>query len=187
LTPRPPRRFALVAFIALACGPRTPPSAAPASAQPLPPPHPAAPPLPPGVPTEAAALVPLLVARDAAPTLCGDLAIRLPDAARRVAALAALAEQVAAPPWAAIRAADCLAREAPALAGPPLLRWAPNPAHLGLTLAALQRLDDLPADLALALAAAAWAGGAAPAPVRAAILRAERPEVRAVVEEATAP
>lgn len=90
---------------------------------------------------------------------CDAIAVEHPKD-RRVAAFVAVAEGVEVPPWVPVAAAGCVAelgREPVARAA--VDRWIADPSRMGLAVAALGRLDALPADVAAPLALAAVARG----------------------------
>lgn len=100
-----------------------------------------------------------------------------------VADLLRIVDEVTMPPWAPMRAADCLVREhakVPVVTGA-LREWVVDPAHMGLARLVVTRIDALDPTLAVDLASRAWAADIDRPFLKRHLGRSLRPEVRAVV------
>jgi len=85
------------------------------------------------------------------------------------------------PPWAPMRAADCLVRGHAAEVQPSIEGWVTDPAVIGLGRLVLSDLDAMPVEVAVPVARRALAGPLADV-ARSRIARSAHPEVRAVGE-----
>lgn len=85
------------------------------------------------------------------------------------------------PPWAPMRAADCLVRRHAAEVQPSLEAWVTDPAVAGLGRMVLADLDAMPVEVAVPVARTALGGHLAEL-ARSRIAASARPEVRAVGE-----
>lgn len=95
-------------------------------------------------------------------------------------ALEAIVDTVTAPPWAPMRAAQCLIDGHAAAAQARFERWVEDPALKGLGRLVLGQLDRLPVEVAVAVSRKALAGSD-PALARERIAAAQAPELRALV------
>lgn len=118
-----------------------------------------------GQTTEAAAQA--LAPTDAGYAVYRALSVRDPEPAcaevealspTPVATLLEVIDRAQQPPWAGMRAANCLIQGHGAEVQPQLLAWVASPDTRGLALLVLDQLDALPQDVALAVATAALAG-----------------------------
>lgn len=100
-----------------------------------------------------------------------------------VETLLRMVEQVQAPPWVPMRAAECLATRYATEVRPQLEQWVTRPDTRGLGRLVLDRLDALPPPLARDLATLALEQGPEPERARARILRVEHPDLRTLAEE----
>jgi hypothetical protein len=100
-------------------------------------------------------------------------------AAEPVPALAGIAENLDMPPWAGMRAADCLLLGHATASQEHIVGWVGDPETKGLALLALKQLDEMPLDVSLSVATAALAGPHADL-ARARIAEVQTPEVRAL-------
>jgi hypothetical protein len=114
--------------------------------------------------------------RDGSPP-CAELEAGLPDA---VASLKAVVANVSMPPWAPMRAAECLIAGHSASVRGDLVAWVTEPGLKGLGLLALNKLDAMPTDVAVEVARAAVERGPDPAAARVRVARASEPTVAAV-------
>lgn len=99
-----------------------------------------------------------------------------------VPTLLQMVDEAQQPPWVPMRAAECLVVRHPEEIRDRLDRWVVEPELRGLGLLVINRLDDLPLDLAKELAARAIAEGPEPEKTKARLLRLETPELRALGE-----
>lgn len=100
-----------------------------------------------------------------------------------VPALLFIVEHAEQPPWAAIRAAACLASRHAEAVQPHLLRWVSSPETRGLGIVTLNLLDQMPAPVASAVAQGALQGPLAQ-DARARLLLAQSADLRALAQEA---
>ncbi|MEN0067868.1 MAG: hypothetical protein AAGA48_37410 [Myxococcota bacterium] len=120
----------------------------------------------------------LLSARHAVP--CETVTATSPDP---VEDLLVVVEQVSMPPWAPMRAADCLIRQhaADVRVVDELQEWVVDPARKGLGRLVMTRIDALDAPMAVDLARRAWAANLDARFVERRLLRSANPDIRAVV------
>lgn len=97
--------------------------------------------------------------------------------------LAWVVANVPAPPWAGVKAAECLVLHHADAAGPLFHAWVTDPELMGLGWVVLRHLDAMPQPLAVALARAAVDDGPDPAGARRRIRRSENVAVRAIGTE----
>ena len=97
--------------------------------------------------------------------------------------LAWVVEHIRAPPWAGMKAAECLVLHHADVAGPLLHAWVTEPERMGLGWVVLRHLDALPQSLALTLARAAVQDGPDPAGARRRIRQSANDAVRAIGTE----
>lgn len=95
--------------------------------------------------------------------------------------LLSVVDTVKMPPWAPMRAADCLLERHAIDVEERLDRWVTDPALTGLGRLVLARIDRLPLEVAVPIARRALAEGSDPALARERVLAAARPEVKALV------
>jgi len=93
-----------------------------------------------------------------------------------------IVEHVPAPPWAGMRAAQCLIEHHPAAIDAELDTWVTDPQLAGLGILVLNRLDDLPVETARRVAALALESGSERIGAKKRVAAAARPEVRELVE-----
>jgi hypothetical protein len=96
--------------------------------------------------------------------------------------LKVMVERVSAPPWAGMRAAQCLVDRHPDAIGEELDRWVTDPALVGLGILVLNRLDDLPVATAIRVASLALEEGAPRLDAKKRVSAAARQEVRSLVQ-----
>ncbi len=126
------------------------------------------------VPTEQeSALLQALSLRDGSPS-CGEMEAGLPNA---TASLTAVVAHVSMPPWAPMRAAECLVAGHAVEVRADVVRWVTDPGLKGLGILALSRLDAMPADVAIEVASAAIERGPDPAGARVRVAKAANPAV----------
>ncbi len=125
---------------------------------------------------EESALLLALSSRDA-PASCEVLEATV---AAPVASLSAIVTHVTMPPWAGMRAADCLIKRHGAEVAADLDRWVTRPELKGLGTLVLSQIDVLPADVALAVARRAVSAGPDPVDARRRLGQSTRPEIRAL-------
>lgn len=101
-----------------------------------------------------------------------------------VADLLAAVEQIEQPPWAPMRAAQCLVASHATTIRADLERWVVVPEQKGLGLLALGMLDQMPVETAVPVARLALRDGPDREAARLRVGRSTVPEVRALVEEA---
>lgn len=119
-----------------------------------------------------------LSVRHGAPS-CADVEALTPAP---VETLLWVVEEVELPPWAPVRAAECLATRHAAAVRDHLERWVVAPETRGLGRLVIERLDAVPVDLARDLAVRALSEGPEPERARARIARLRTPELRALAE-----
>ncbi len=95
-------------------------------------------------------------------------------------------EQVSMPPWAPMKAADCLVRNHPLDVIPQMEAWVTDPNLLGLGRLVLGRIDQMPVEAALPVARKALVGSD-PELARARVGAAAAPELSTLVPVTTAP
>jgi hypothetical protein len=105
--------------------------------------------------------------------------------AEPVTDLVVIAETATSPPWASLRAAQCLVEGHAAPAQPRLEAWVTDPDRRGLGVVVLTALGRAPLEVALPVARKALAEGPDPADVRRRLLRSEVPELRALAQGVT--
>jgi hypothetical protein len=128
-------------------------------------------------PTDAqAALVQALAVKEPAPT-CAALDALSPAPA---ADYAWVVDHVTAPPWSAMRAAECLVLGHAATARPTLDRWLTEPRLKGLGWVVLKHLDQLEPALAKELATLSLEQGPDPEGTRRRLKRSKSPEIQAL-------
>ena len=129
------------------------------------------------MPEGADAVYKALSARDGAPSCEAVEAL----SAEPVAALLFVAENATQPPWAGIRAAECLVQRHAAEVQPTLERWVSTSETRGFGLIAINQLEQMPAPVALSVARIALSGPLAE-DARPRLLAIQNPELRALVE-----
>ena len=125
------------------------------------------------------ALVQALSVREPAPS-CGDLAALTPTPP---ADLLWVVEHVRSPPWAGMKAAECLVLAHPDAARTALDAWVTDPRLKGLGWVVLKHLDAMPRPLALELARRAITDGPDPDGEKRRIRRSGVPEIQALGAE----
>lgn len=120
----------------------------------------------------------LAVKEPAAP--CADVSALTPDP---VTDLTWVVENVSAPPWSGIRAAECLVVGHAADARPTLEKWLTEPRLKGLGWVVLKHLDDIDLALAKELAAVSLERGPDPDGTKRRLKRTKSPELRALAGE----
>ena len=88
---------------------------------------------------------------------------------------------ISAPPWAGMRAAQCLIERHPAAIEAELDLWVTDPGRVGLGILVLNRLDDLPVDTAVRVASLALEKGSERMGAEKRVAAAARPEVHTLV------
>jgi hypothetical protein len=93
-----------------------------------------------------------------------------------------LVSQVSAPPWAGMRAAQCLVDRHPDTIGDELDRWVTEPELVGLGILVLNRLDELPVATAVRVATLALDTGSTRLDAERRVATAARQEVRSLAK-----
>ncbi|MBA2320208.1 MAG: hypothetical protein H0V89_03545 [Deltaproteobacteria bacterium] len=119
------------------------------------------------------ALLQQLSLRDGSPA-CAEMEVGLSDPR---ASWKAVVDHVSMPPWAPMRAADCLISGHSAASRADLVGWVTRPELKGLGLLALGRLDVMPQDVATEVASAAITRGPDPAGARVRVARSANPAI----------
>ena len=118
------------------------------------------------------------------PPACSALDAKSADP---VATYLYLVEHATQPAWVGMRAASCLITGHAEAALPSLRTWVVSPEHRGLAILAMGELDAMPLPIATELATLALTDGPDPDGMRARILRADAPEIRALANLPIAP
>lgn len=125
------------------------------------------------------ALVEALSVREP-PATCGALSALTPTPADD---LAWVVSHVSSPPWAGMKAAECLVQDHADAARPTLEAWVTDPRLKGLAWVVLKHLDAMPLPMALEVAQLAVDKGPDPEGAKRRIRRSEVPEIRALGAE----
>jgi hypothetical protein len=125
------------------------------------------------------AIIQALSVREPAPT-CGGLAAL---SAAPADDLAWVVTNVTSPPWAGMKAAECLVLEHTEAARPLIDAWVTDPRLKGLGWVVLKHLDAMPRPMALEIAQLAVDKGPDPAGARRRIRRSKVPEIQALGAE----
>lgn len=99
-----------------------------------------------------------------------------------VEALLYIVEHATQPPWAGMRAAECLTLRHAEAIQPQLTGWVQNPDTRGLALMVFNRLDEIPSTVALPVARASLNGPLAE-DARSRFQKLENAEIKAILEE----